>query len=117
MKVIKLGGSLLEDKSRRTAALSAIAKQWKHGEPIVLVHGGGKHIDAKLATLGIPKRTHAGLRITDDVTLDVVVSVLAGTVNKMIVSELTAMHLRAAGISGTDGSTHAADVHEPIDGV
>lgn len=117
MKVVKLGGSLLEDKARRTAALSGIAKQWKRGEPIVLVHGGGKHVDAKLASLGIPKRTHAGLRITDDVTLDVVVSVLAGSVNKMIVSELTAMHLRAAGISGADASTLAAEVHEPIDGV
>jgi acetylglutamate kinase len=117
VKVVKLGGSLLEDKARRTAALNTIAKQWKRGEPIVLVHGGGKHVDAKLATLGIEKRTHAGLRITDDVTLEVVVSVLAGTVNKMIVSELAAMHLRAAGISGSDASTLVAEVHEPIDGV
>ena len=117
MKVVKLGGSLLEDKARRIAALSTIARQWKRGEPIVLVHGGGKHVDAKLASLGIEKRTHAGLRITDDVTLEVVVAVLAGSVNKMIVSELTAMHLRAAGISGSDGSTLAAEVHEPIDGV
>ena len=117
MKVVKLGGSLLENKARRTIALSGIARQWKRGEPIVLVHGGGKHVDAKLASLGIEKRTHAGLRITDDVTLEVVVAVLAGSVNKMIVSELTAMHLRAAGISGSDGSTLAAEVHEPIDGV
>jgi len=117
MKVVKLGGSLLEDKGRREAALCGIAKQWKRGEPIVLVHGGGKHVDAKLASLGIPKRTHAGLRITDDATLDVVVGVLAGTVNKMLVAELTAMHLSAAGISGADASTLAADVHEPIDGV
>ena len=117
MKVVKLGGSLLEDKQRRTAALTAIAHQWKRGEPVVLVHGGGKHVDAKLASLGIPKRTHGGLRITDDATLDVVVSVLAGTVNKMIVSELSLMHLRAAGISGSDASTLVAGVHEPIDGV
>ena len=117
VKVVKLGGSLLEDKARRTAALTGIARQWKRGEPIVLVHGGGKHVDAKLATLGIPKRTHAGLRVTDDATLDVVVSVLAGSVNKMIVSELAAMHLRAAGISGSDASTLVAAVHEPIDGV
>src|ERR1700752_3234812 len=117
MKVIKLGGSLLEDAPRRTAALRSIAKQWKRGEPIVLVHGGGKHVDAKLAELGIPKRTHAGLRITDDATLDVVVSVLAGSVNKMIVSELAAMHMRAAGISGSDASTLGAYVHDPVEGV
>ena len=91
MNVIKLGGSLLDDPSRRAEVLGAIAKRWKSGEQIVLVHGGGKHVDANLKRLGIAKRTHAGLRITDDATLDVVVSTLAGSVNKMLVAELSAM--------------------------
>src|SRR5437016_9715717 len=116
MKVVKLGGSLLEDKARRTAALSTIAKQWKRGEPIVLVHGGGKHVDAHLAKLGIPKRTHAGLRITDDATLDVVVAILGGLVNKSLVAELSALGVRAAGISGADAGTLVAEPHPPIDG-
>lgn len=115
--VIKLGGSLLDDASRRAAALAKIVARWNAGERIVLVHGGGKHIDAALAKLGIPKRTHAGLRITDDATLDVVVSVLGGTVNKMLVSELTRLGVRAAGISGCDGETLVASQHPPIDGV
>jgi acetylglutamate kinase len=70
-----------------------------------------------LAKLGIAKRTHAGLRITDDATLDIVVAVLGGIVNKLIVSELTALGVRAAGISGSDASTLIAEVHPPIDGV
>ena len=115
--VIKLGGSLLDDASRRDAALRQIIARWNAGEDVVLVHGGGKHIDAMLASLGIPKRTHAGLRITDDATLDVVVSVLGGTVNKMLVSELTKLGVRAAGISGCDGATLVAAQHPPIDGV
>ena len=81
------------------------------------MHGGGKHIDAHLARLGIPKRTHAGLRITDDATLEIVVAVLAGTVNKMLVSELARVGINAAGISGSDGQTLTADRHPPIDGV
>src|ERR1700759_4179776 len=97
--VIKLGGSLLEDAERRAAALAFVVEAWQRGEDVVLVHGGGKKIDATLARLGIPKRTHAGLRITDDATLDVVVSVLAGSVNKGLVAELKAKGLRAAGIS------------------
>jgi len=117
VKVIKLGGSLLEDASRRAVVLRGIAGSWKHGERIVLVHGGGKHIDAQLAKLGIPKRTHAGLRVTDDVTLPVVVAVLAGTVNKMLVSELIALGIRAAGISGSDGQTLTAEHYPPIGGV
>ena len=117
MKVIKLGGSLLDDASRRTAALAEISSAWKAGEQIVLVHGGGKHIDARLAQLGIAKRTHAGLRVTDDATLDVVVSVLGGSVNKMLVAELTALGVRCAGFSGADASTLVAKKHPAIDGV
>lgn len=117
MKVIKLGGSLLDDASRRAAALQKIVSRWNAGEDLVLVHGGGKHIDAALAKLGIAKKTHAGLRVTDDVTLEVVVSVLGGTVNKMLVAELTALGIRVAGISGCDGATLVAEKHADIDGV
>lgn len=115
--VIKLGGSLLDDPLRRAGALAKIVARWNAGEDIVLVHGGGKHIDAALAQAGIAKKTHAGLRITDDATLQIVVSVLGGTVNKMLVSELTKLGVRAAGISGCDGGTLIATQHPSIDGV
>jgi acetylglutamate kinase len=115
--VIKLGGSLLDDETRRSAVLRRIVARWHAGESIILVHGGGKHIDAALKAAGIPKRTHAGLRITDDATLPIVVSVLGGSVNKMLVSELTQLGVRAGGISGCDGGTLVAEQHPPIDGV
>jgi acetylglutamate kinase len=114
MKVIKLGGSLLEDSARRAQSLQAVADAWNAGEQIVLVHGGGKHIDALLGRLGIPKRTHAGLRITDDETLPVVVGVLAGVVNKMLVGELKALGVKAAGISGADANTLVAGRRAPL---
>ncbi|HSP34640.1 MAG TPA: acetylglutamate kinase [Thermoanaerobaculia bacterium] len=115
--MIKLGGSLLDDAVRRREVLRSIAQSWIDCDTIVLVHGGGKHIDAWLQKLAIPKRTHAGLRITDDATLDVVVAVLGGLVNKMLVSELSALGVRCAGISGADGRTVVAEPHPPIDGV
>ena len=117
MQVIKLGGSLLEDSLQRAKALRAIVDAWHSGADVVVVHGGGKRVDAMLARFGIPKRTHAGLRITDDATLEVVVSVLGGLVNKSLVAELTAMGVRAAGISGSDGNTVMAERHPPIDGI
>lgn len=115
--VIKLGGSLLDDAARRAAALEKIVARWNAGGDVVLVHGGGKHIDAALAAAGIARRTHAGLRVTDEATLQIVVSVLGGTVNKMLVSELARLGVRAAGISGCDGATLVAERHPPIDGV
>ena len=117
MKVIKLGGSLLEDSARRAQALQTIADAWSAGEQIVLVHGGGKHIDALLSRLGIAKKTHAGLRITDDETLPIVVGVLAGVVNKMLVAELSQLGVNAAGISGADSKTLSADRYPKTDGV
>jgi acetylglutamate kinase len=117
VKVIKLGGSLLDDAVRSAEVLGQIAARWNRGEQLVLVHGGGKHVDAHLRALGIPKRTHAGLRITDDATLEVVVAILGGLVNKSLVAELTALGVRAAGISGADASTLVAEPHPPIDGV
>lgn len=115
--VIKLGGSILDDAAARAGALSAIANAWNEGEPLILVHGGGRKIDAMLVALGLEKRTHKGLRITDEPTLEVVVSALAGVVNKMLVSELAARGVTAAGISGADGGTLAADVHPSIDNI
>ena len=117
MKVVKLGGSLLDDAERRGSVLAQIAEAWNAGEQIALVHGGGKHVDAMLQRLGIAKKTAGGLRVTDDVTLEIVVSVLAGSVNKMLVAELWGLGVRAAGICGADGGTLVADVHPPIDGV
>ena len=57
---------------------------------VVVVHGGGKEIDAALKAAGIPKQQVDGLRITDEATLDVVVSVLAGAVNTRFVAALNA---------------------------
>jgi acetylglutamate kinase len=117
MKVIKLGGSLLDDPQRRAAALAKIVDAWRGGEPVVLVHGGGKHIDALMTKLGMTKQVVRGLRVTDDATLQVVVAVLSGTVNKLIVSELAALGVQACGISGADAGTITAVRHAPIDGI
>lgn len=115
MKVIKLGGSLLDDARRRDAVLREIAREWHRGEQLVIVHGGGKHIDAELQKRGIAKKTHGGLRITDDVTLEIVVDVLDRAVNPLIVNELIALGVNAKGISGA--SVLVAEKHPPIDGV
>ncbi|HKC24588.1 MAG TPA: acetylglutamate kinase, partial [Thermoanaerobaculia bacterium] len=115
--VVKLGGSILEDDALRGAALEAIAARFTAGERLVVVHGGGKRIDAMLARLGIPKRVEGGLRVTDAPTLDIVVSVLAGLVNKTLVAELRGRGVVAAGLSGADGETLWAEFHPAVDGI
>ena len=68
----------------------------------VIVHGGGKHIGKYLEQLGIQSKFHEGLRVTDDAVIEVVEMVLSGLVNKRIVGALTAVGIKALGISGRD---------------
>ena len=79
--VVKFGGELIEDRAHLATVVAALAAMTAGGVPLVVVHGGGKEIDAALKTAGLEKRQVEGLRITDEATLDVVVAVLAGTVN------------------------------------
>lgn len=99
--VLKFGGELLEEPERVAALAQAIARL-SRTMPLVLVHGGGREIDASLARAGIEKRQVDGLRITDEPTLEVVVSVLAGLVNTRFVAALCAAGVPAVGLTGAD---------------
>src|SRR3954464_9167398 len=100
--LLKFGGELLENGSRLTTLVSAIARTATQGVPLVIVHGGGKEIDAALKAAGIEKRQVDGLRITDEPTLNVVVAVLAGTINTRLVAALNAAGVPAVGLTGAD---------------
>src|SRR5262249_17479749 len=74
--VLKYGGELVEDAQHLRTAVASIAAAVEASIPLVIVHGGGRAVDAALKAAGIEKRQVDGLRITDDATLGVVVSVL-----------------------------------------
>jgi acetylglutamate kinase len=87
--------------------------------PLVIVHGGGREIDASLARVGIEKRQVDGLRITDEPTLEIVVGVLAGLVNTKFVAALGAAGVPAVGLTGADagvGRVKAAPPHVSTSG-
>ena len=76
----------------------------QQGRSLVLVHGGGKVITSWLEKRGIKTKFINGERVTDEQTLEVVVSVLVGVVNKEIVADINARGGLAVGISGVDGA-------------
>src|SRR5438270_14098096 len=117
--VIKFGGELLEDRVRLATVVDAVGDVIAAGTALVIVHGGGKEIDAALTLAGIEKRQVDGLRITDQPTLDVVVSVLAGAVNTRFVAALNAAGVAAVGLTGADansGLATPAPLHHAVDG-
>jgi len=99
--VLKLGGELLEDPAR-LKAISKVITRAAARRPLIVVHGGGREIDAALAQVGIPKRQVDGLRVTDPETLEIVVSVLAGAINTRFVAAINAAGGRAIGLTGAD---------------
>lgn len=99
--VIKIGGAILGSNDTTIADIVALQQQ---GRSLVVVHGGGKLITSWLAKRGIETRFINGERVTDKDTLEVVVSVLVGVVNKEIVADINARGGLAIGISGVDGA-------------
>ncbi len=99
LTLLKLGGELLEAPDQ-VAALARTLARVSRTQPLAIVHGGGREIDAALAQAGIPKRQVDGLRITDEPTRDIVVSVVAGAINTRFVAALGAAGLRAVGLTG-----------------
>jgi len=117
--VVKFGGELLEQPDRLSTVVGAMARVSRR-TPLVVVHGGGKEIDAALKGAGIEKRQVDGLRITDDRTLDVVVGVLAGSINTRLVAALGAAGVKAVGLTGADASCGLSEVappHRSVDGL
>jgi acetylglutamate kinase len=99
--VLKLGGELVETPADR-AAIARLAASITQDRPLVLVHGGGKAIDAALDRRGITPKKVEGLRVTDDDTLDVVVEVLGGSTNTALVAALAGHGVPAVGLTGAD---------------
>jgi len=114
--VLKLGGELLEqpaDLARVARGIAALAARTS----LVVVHGGGKEIDAALATAGIPKQQVDGLRVTDARTLDVVVAVLAGAINTRLVAALRKAGAKPVGLTGADARVATMKKSAPIESV
>ncbi len=103
---------MLED-DRRLAALSKAIKSAAQKVRLVIVHGGGREIDAALAQVGIPKRQVDGLRVTDAETLNIVVSVLAGAINTRFVAAINAVGGKAVGLTGADAGVAPVEKAAP----
>lgn len=100
--VVKVGGSTLgaHDTSLRDCAALHAA-----GRPVVIVHGGGAAVTDWQERLGVAAGWVDGLRATTAGSLEVVVAVLAGLINKRLVEQLIALGAPAVGLSGVDGAT------------
>lgn len=110
--VIKYGGNAMTDPALKEQVAEDIVALTKKGVRVVLVHGGGPEISELMEKLGKKPEFVNGLRVTDKETVDIVLMVLAGKVNKTLVSLLDKKGGRAIGISGLDAQLIKAQIKD-----
>lgn len=99
--VLKIGGRQLDDADF-LARLGAAIRELHRAHNVVIVHGGGRAIQAWQERLGLSPRYVEGLRVTDPDSLDVAEAVLSGLINKRLVALLINAGVPAVGLSGVD---------------
>ena len=102
--VVKYGGNAMKSENLKQAVMSDIVLLSMIGVRVVLVHGGGPEINEMLKKIGKESKFVNGLRYTDDETAEIVRMVLAGKVNKELVSHLSRHNGNAIGLCGSDGN-------------
>jgi acetylglutamate kinase len=102
--VVKYGGHAMgEEDVARDFARDIVLLEQTAINPVV-VHGGGPQIEAMLKRVGVKSHFAAGLRVTDEQTLEVVEMVLAGSINKQMVGFINEAGGKAIGLCGKDGN-------------
>ena len=107
---MKIGGSTL---GSHDTTLIDLVKLQKAGEEVVVVHGGGNVISRWMQRQGIPPRFVGGLRVTDAESLEIVVAVLGGLINKELVSLMEQLGGKCIGLSGIDNCMLACGIANP----
>ena len=102
--VVKYGGHAMGDPALAAAFAQDIVLLKQAGVKPIVVHGGGPQIAGMLKRLQLKSEFVQGLRVTDKPTVEVVEMVLAGLINKDIVTAINRQGGKAVGISGKDAN-------------
>lgn len=98
--VVKYGGNAMINEDLKKAVMQDIFLLNQLGVKVVLVHGGGPEISQGVKLLGKEPQFINGLRVTDQDTINVVLQMLAGKVNKSLVALLKGKGIGLCGIDG-----------------
>lgn len=112
--VVKISGNVVDDPVALNDVIEWTRKQLDARTPVVIVHGGGRQLSDFSSRMGIEPVMLEGRRVTDHDTLELVMAVLGGLVNKSIVASFRDAGLSAVGITGVDGDLTTSHKRPPI---
>jgi len=101
--VLKVSGKAIDEPAHSVALWQAV-KSAASNTRVVIVHGGGKQVDALLNRLDEPIDRIDGIRLTPPAQMGLIAGVLAGEVNLTLVGALQKQAVGAVGLSlGSSG--------------
>ncbi|XRX42583.1 MAG: acetylglutamate kinase [Buchnera aphidicola (Eriosoma harunire)] len=104
--VIKLGGVLLDSNFAMERLFTFLSNYRQlYNRKILIVHGGGNYVDAMMSKEGFKIKKIDGLRQTPHDQIHLITGILAGTVNKIILSWTKKKNINAIGLCLSDGDT------------
>ncbi|HCI81637.1 MAG TPA: [LysW]-aminoadipate kinase, partial [Ktedonobacter sp.] len=103
--VIKIGGAAGVETTRM---VNEVAELVRHGQSVVLIHGGSDLTTTLAQRVGHPVRMITApngmtSRYTDAETLELYAMAVAGQLNTQLVAQLQRQGVNALGLSGVDG--------------
>lgn len=107
--VIKYGGNAMVNEEIKEQVIQDIVLMKYIGINPVIVHGGGPAINEMLKRVGKTSEFKLGNRVTDAETMELVEMVLAGKINKDIVTKINKHGGKAVGITGKDADLIMAE--------
>lgn len=112
--IIKLSGKIIDNEEQFKNFIKDLKSIIK-GNKIIIVHGGGVQVSNWMKKLSLEPKFIDGLRVTDKETLDVVIAVLCGLINKTLVKEFINCGIkRTVGLSCIDDKIVLTDVDDRL---
>ncbi|MBE6689482.1 MAG: acetylglutamate kinase [Ruminococcaceae bacterium] len=111
--VVKYGGNAMINEELKNAVMGDLVLLSLIGVKVVLVHGGGPEITEMMEKVGKKSEFKNGLRVTDAETAQIVQMVLAGKINKSLVTLMGNIGGKAIGLCGMDGQMIEAEMLNP----
>jgi acetylglutamate kinase len=112
--VIKYGGNAMINDELKNKVMEDITLLKYIGVNPIVVHGGGPDISEALKVYQVESKFVNGLRVTDELTMQVAQMVLVGKTNKEIVSLLNLKGGNAVGLCGIDGKLIECQKMKPM---
>lgn len=116
MKIlIKLSGKIIDNNKELDKFILQVKKLYSNKNEILIIHGGGKQISLWMQKLNLTPRFVNGLRYTDEQTLEVVINILCGMINKYLVKKFIDSGIKkVVGLSCVDGNIVVTDIDKKL---